>query len=93
VALTQADIDAIWSKDINASPTVSNLAYTTVFSIFQTVNALASTVAAQQTLLATMEARLVIMQQIIEKLDLDPADEPPQLNPIVIGTRHPIANP
>lgn len=47
----------------------------------------------QQTLLATMEARLVGMQQIIEKLDLDPADEPPQLNPIVIGTRHAIANP
>jgi hypothetical protein len=47
----------------------------------------------QQTLLASMEARLVGMQQIIEKLDLDPADEPPQLNPIVIGTRHAIAHP
>lgn len=43
--------------------------------------------------IATLTATVNNAAAIITKLDADPADEPPQVNPIVIGTRWAIAHP
>lgn len=45
MSLSQKDIDAIWSKDVNPDPNASNLAYTTLYSTMVAVNQMAKDIA------------------------------------------------
>jgi hypothetical protein len=79
--------NGVWNAGF---PLTSGATRTPAWANFQTLYELLADVKTQ---LDGIEARQIADSQVIQKLDLDPADEPPQLNPIVIGCRHAIANP
>jgi hypothetical protein len=101
MALTQADIDAIWTKDINPSPSASNLAYTTVFSTFQTVNSMATALSAAATEVTTAKNNAAAAAlsagnaaaAVAFLADDFPNDGDPEEDPFVKRIRYVLANP
>jgi hypothetical protein len=78
---TGADVDAIWSKDINSSPSVSNLAYTSLFTVFTNTNeiktgvdGLVTAIADLATAVAALGADLDYVRDKLDALTADPAD-------------------
>jgi hypothetical protein len=78
---TSADVDAIWVKDINPSPTVSNLAYTSLFTTFTNTNeiktdvdSLVTAVADLATAVTALAADLAYVKDKLDALTADPAD-------------------
>lgn len=57
------------------------------------IDTLTTNLAALQTSVDLLAAQLDLIQAVTDKLDADPADEPPQQNIIVTATRYAIANP
>lgn len=107
MTINQADVDAVWSKDVNPSPTVSNLAYTTLFGSFQaatTVNGKADVILTKVTDIAVdaedANAGAAAATVAASKAAADVAflgndfpGEDPEADPIVRRIRYVLANP
>lgn len=93
MALTQADIDAIWRKDVNPGA-ASNLAYTTLFGAFQGANAARDSAAAARDNAAAAELSAGHAAADVAFLGSDfPNDGDPEDDPIVKRIRYVLDNP